>query len=120
MSKIAPVRLTDVSGNPTGVAAQPFVVNSQGIAYTAYEAKTFTITGAQTNYAVKAGQSMFAVPRTTVLVKTDIACTVRFGVVGNSAISLAAGEQFTMDKFSVADLFVTTTGDTILRVVALS
>lgn len=120
MSKIAPMRLTDVSGNPVGVIANPFVVDTEALSYTAYEAKSFTITGAQTNYAVKAQQSMFAAARKKVLVKTDIACTVRFGVVGNNAISLAAGEQFTFEKFSVDDLFITTTADTVIRVIALS
>jgi hypothetical protein len=112
--------LVDVEGTPVGTAANPLAVNSEAVSFTAYEAKSFTITGAQTNYAVKAQQSMFAVARKKVLVKTDIACTVRFGVVGNSAISLAAGEQFSMDKFSCVDVFITTTADTVIRIVASS
>ena len=120
MALISKVRITNAAGTGLGDAPTPLVVNSEGVAYTAYEAKTFTITGAQTNYAVKASQTMFAVTRTSVKVKTDIACTVRFGVVGNSAVDLAAGEQFTMDRFSMADCFITTTGTTVIRLIALS
>lgn len=120
MSKIAPVRLTNVSGTPIGDITTPMVVDTEGVSYTAYEAKTFTITGAQTNYDVKVSESMFAAARKEVTVKTDIACTVRFGVIGNAAIALAAGESFTMDKFSMANIFVTTTGTTVLRVIARS
>lgn len=120
MALITKVVPTDVTGTPLGTASNPLAVNSEAVAFTAYEAKTFTITGAQTNYAVKANESMFAVTRREVTVKTDIACTVRFGVVGNAAISLAAGESFTMDKFSCVDVFITTTGTTVIRLIARS
>ena len=118
MSLISKVQITDASGAAAGVAANPMVVNTAGIAYTGYESKGFTITGAQTDYDVKVNQSLFATAKTSVTIKTDIACSVRFGVIGNSQITLAAGESLTIDKMSMANCFITTTGTTVIRFIA--
>lgn len=91
------------------------------VLYTAYEAKSFTISGAQNDYNVATQQTMFAVPRTKVLIKSDIACTLELNASTSvGQIVLAAGEQITIDQFSITNIFITTTGDTAIRIVAFS
>lgn len=96
-------------------------IAGQSALYTAYEAKSFSITGAQNDYNVATQQTMFASPRTKVMIKSDIACTVELNASsGVGAIVLAVGEQFTIEDFSVTNVFITTTADTAIRIVAFS
>ena len=112
------------SGSTTTITATyKYAAPTGGVtsaAFTAYEAKTFTITGAQTNYDVATSESMFATSRTTVSVKTDIATTLKLNATGGGSILLAAGEQITIENFNITNLFITTSGTTVIRVVAFS
>jgi len=97
------------------------VLGSDGYDFTLYEAKSFTISGAQTNYNVKTSQSMFGtvVTAKSVSIYTDIACTVKLNATGNNAIPLLAGEEIKIEGLPTTNLFITTTADTVIRVVLL-
>lgn len=99
-----------------------FVLGNGGSDYTLYESKTFTITGAQTNYNVETSETMFAIVETAknITVYADVACTVKLNATGNSAISLLAGEEINITGLAVTNLFITTTADTVIRVVMFS
>jgi len=90
--------------------------------FTSYESKSFTISGAQTNYNVKTAESMFGTvassPNTTIY--ASVACTVKLNATGNSGIALLAGEEITITGYAVTNIFITTTADTDIRVVLFS
>lgn len=88
--------------------------------YRTYESKSFTITGAQTNYNVATQQTMFATDKKTVSVKCDFACTIKINATTNDSISLEAGEQITIDGFAVSNIFVTTTASTTIRILSFA
>lgn len=92
-----------------------------GSSFSAYEALTFTITGAQSNYDVATEESMFATvtAATEVRVYTDIASTLKLNASGGDAIGLLAGEEITLKGIEVTNLFITTTADTVVRVILL-
>lgn len=82
-----------------------------------YESKTFTITGAQTNYSIKTEQSVPTVTRNVVNIKADVACTIKFNDTTLAPIGIAAGETRTFDHLvAINDIFVTTTATTVIRV----
>jgi hypothetical protein len=87
--------------------------------YSSYEAKTFTISGAQTNYNIATSQTMFATPVRQISVYSDVASTVKLNATGNDGIVLAAGEEITIQGLLVSNVFVTTSGNTVIRIVAL-
>lgn len=94
----------------------------EGGTKTNYESKTFTISGAQSNYDVKTNQSMFSTvtTATTVQVYVDIAATVKLNAAGNDGIQMVAGEDFVVSGLDVTNLFITTTADTVVRVTMFS
>jgi hypothetical protein len=95
------------------------VVSTEGNDFTLYEAKTFTITGAETNYNVDTEESMFSTVATSKVttVYADVACTVRLNLAAASTINLLAGEEIRISGYPVTNLFITTTADTVVRVV---
>jgi len=96
-------------------------VSTFGGSFGSYEAKTFTITGVTTNTDVKTTQSMFAtVPSASkVSIYSDIASTVKLNSASNSGITLIAGEEITVSGMEITDLFITTTANTVIRVILM-
>jgi len=71
------------------------VVGTDSSNYTLYESKTFTITGAETDYNVKTAESMFATVTSakSIMIYTDIASEVNLNLSTNNAIALLSGEE---------------------------
>lgn len=96
-------------------------VAGQTALYTAYEAKSFSITGAQNDYNVATQQTLFVTPKTKVIIKTDIAATLELNAsTGVGQIVTTAGEQLTLEDFPISNIFITTTADTAVRIISFS
>lgn len=86
--------------------------------YQGYESKQFTISGAQTDYNVATQQSLFARTMRRVRVLSNIASVVKINSASANSINIAAGEEVTIDDLGVSNLYITTTADTIIRIVS--
>jgi len=97
------------------------VVGTDSNNYTLYEAKSFTITGAQTDYDIGTTQSMFDTVATakSISVYVDVAATLKLNATGNSGIGIIAGEEINLEGLPTTNLFMTTTADTVVRVILL-
>ncbi len=89
-----------------------------GITKTSYESAQFTISGAQNNYDVKTNTSKPSKTSRSITIKAFSACTIKLNSSANDAITFAAGEQQTFNDLPVSNLYVTTTGDTIVRIIS--
>lgn len=84
-----------------------------------YTAKTFTITGAQTNYDVKTSESTLAgIQYDYMWITADVACTLKFNATGNNSITIAAGQVREFATINFTNIFITTTATTIVSFVA--
>lgn len=90
--------------------------------FSAYEAKTFTITGATTNTNIKTTESLFGTVVTAkeVRVYSDIATTIKLNSTDDDSIVTIAGEEITFKGLPVTNLFITTSGNTVVRVIILA
>ncbi len=87
------------------------------VPYTSYESKTFTISGAVSNYDVKANQvTLFTQTYKEMEIHTDIASTVKLNSASAVGVNLLATEAKKFSNFSMTDAFITTTGDTVIRI----
>jgi len=94
------------------------VNSSSSSAYSSYEPKKFTISGAQTDYDVKTLQSMFATvtSATYAEIYVNVDCTVKVNVNTAPATTLFAGFSTPFQLSGITNLFLTTTGDTIVQI----
>lgn len=94
---------------------------SGGTKFTAYESKTFTISGATTDTNIKTTQSMFGtvVTAKSVAVYSDTSCTIKLNATTNNGIVLLAGEEKVIEGLDITNLFITTTANTAVRVTLL-
>lgn len=99
-------------------AAGRLITNPGG--FTTYESKSFTITGAQTNYNVATQQTMFATSKRSMSITSDIASTIKLNAATNDGIALGAGEQLTIDGYTTSNVFITTTGNTVVRIISFA
>jgi hypothetical protein len=83
-----------------------------------YEPKKFTITGAQTDYNVKTLQSMFSTvtSATYAEIYVNVDCTVKVNANTAPATTLFAGFSTPFQLSGITNLFLTTTGDTIVQI----
>ena len=107
-----------VNGSYSAITTHKVKVSTNN--YSKYEATQFTITGADTNYDVATEETFFVYQAKKIDVYVDTACTVKINSASNDAINLAGGEQFTFESEQafITNLFITTTSDTIVRIVA--
>lgn len=99
-------------------AAGRLITNPGG--FTTYEAKQFTIAGAQNDYNVATQQTMFATSKRSMSITSDIASTIKLNAATNDGIALAAGEQLTIDGYTTSNVFITTTGNTVVRIISFA
>jgi hypothetical protein len=89
-----------------------------GVTKTTYESDQFTISGAQSNYDVALNTGKPSKTSRSITIKAFSACTIKLNSTSNDAITFAAGEQQTISDLPVSNLYVTTTGDTIIRIIS--
>lgn len=119
MAKFEAKRIVDEDGTTLGTPMNPLVVNTEGVAYIGYEAKSFTI-GAETNYDIKVGQTLFASTMRSVTIKVSAIATLKINATSGQGIILAAGEQITVDKLAITNMYLTTTGSTDVRIISFT
>lgn len=105
---------TSTSATATYAVLTPFDSNS----YTAYEAQQFTITGAQSDYDVATQESMFVNDALEVSIISSIDCSFKLNSASNDSIPLLAGQERVIGKFDISNLFITTTADTDIEIIA--
>ena len=111
--------LTD-SVTGTSVGEKRYLDVSQiGSSFSSYEALSFTIVGAESDYNVKAEESMFSTVTTAtkVSIYTDIASSIKLNSDTNDSIGLLAGEEITLSGYPITNIFIDTTADTDVRVI---
>ncbi len=86
-------------------AAGRLITNPGG--YTTYESKTFSI-GVETNYDVKAEETLFATTKRCVMLKADQICTAKFNSSSSNAFTFAANEQITIEGMDITNIYLTT------------
>lgn len=86
--------------------------------FSSYEPKKFTISGQQTNYDVKTLQSMFATvtSATYVEIYVNVDSTVKLNVNTAPETTLFAGMATPFNLAGITNLFISTSGDTVVQV----
>lgn len=94
------------------------VLGTENVDFTAYEAKAFSLSGVNTNYNVKTGQSMFGTVASSksTTIYADATCTIRLNVNTADAITILGGTEKQITGFPITNIFVTTTADTSLQI----
>lgn len=99
--------LSDGEGSSLSTDAAGRLITNPG-GYTTYESKSFSI-GAETDYDVKASETLFATTKRCVMLKANQICTAKFNSSSNNAFTFAANEQITIEGMDITNIYLTTT-----------
>lgn len=100
-------------------STQAFKTVPSSTRFTTYNAKTITIPAAQTDYDIAAtNQTLFTSTQKYVSIYAkDAAITVKLNDDGNDGIDFDSGEQQVWDEKEITNVFITTTVETIVRII---
>ena len=94
------------------------IMNPNSVVST-YESIAFKITGAQSDYSLATEQGSFKTPRNQVMLKTDAPITIKFNSTSNDGFAMLTSEEKIFDNMEFTDIFITTAGDTHIRLMAI-